>query len=191
MSVWLFVLKGIYDMIITNKLGVILGEYLRLRLGQELADQGHRLSGELVSSLEYKVQTSANGLTLDFFASEYGVYLNEGVPANRIPYTAKRRGSGGRGTSAYIQGLIRYVQRRMGLRGKEGVSVAFAIARKHKREGMPTAASYRFSKNTRRTGWVDQIIEQSEERISEIVQEWVGNELEILISNYIQQAKAA
>lgn len=178
-------------MIATNKLGVILGEYLRQRLGRELADQGHRLSGELVSSLEYKVQTTANGLTLDFFASEYGVYLNAGVPANRIPYTAGRRGSGGRGTSAYIQGLIRYVQRRMGLRGKEGVSVAFAIARKHKREGMPTAASYRFSNNARRTGWVDVILEQSEGRINEIVQEWIGNELELLISNYVAQKQAA
>jgi hypothetical protein len=178
-------------MIVNTQLGVILGEYLRTRLGQELLQQGHRLTGELISSIEYKIQTTANGLTLDFFASEYGSFLNTGVPAARIPYTPGRRGGKSGGTSAYIQGLIRYVQRRMGLRGKEGISAAFAIARKHKKEGMPTAASYRFSSNSRRTGWVDIILEQNEQKINDIVQDWVGSELELLVSNFIQQKKAA
>ena len=177
-------------MIANTQLGAVLGEYLRNRLGQELLAQGHRLTGELISSLEYKIQTTANGLTLDFFASEYGTYLNTGVPASRIPYTPGRRGGGG-GTSAYIQGLIRYTQRRMGLRGKEAVSAAFAIARKHKREGMPTRASFRFSSNNRRTGWVDIILEQDEQKINDIVQDWVGRELELLVSNFIAQKKAA
>lgn len=175
-------------MLVNAQLGTVLGEYLRNRLGQELLAQGHRLTSELISSIEYKVQTSANGLTLDFFASEYGTYLNTGVPANRIPYSPGRRGGG---TSAYIQGLIRYAQRRMGLRGKEAVSAAFAIARKHKREGMPTRASFQFSSNGRRTGWVDIILEQDEQKINTIVQEWVGRELELLVSNFIAQKKAA
>lgn len=175
-------------MLVNAQLGTVLGEYLRNRLGQELLAQGHRLTSELISSIEYKVQTSANGLTLDFFASEYGTYLNTGVPANRIPYSPGRRGGG---TSAYIQGLIRYTQRRMGLRGKDAVSAAFAIARKHKREGMPTRASFQFSGNGRRTGWVDIILEQDEQKINTIVQEWVGRELELLVSNFIAQKKAA
>lgn len=177
-------------MFVNAQLGTVLGEYLRNRLGKELFAQGHRLTGELISSLEYKVQTAANGLTLDFFASEYGAYLNTGVPANRIPYSPGRRGGGG-GTSAYIQGLIRYTQRRMGLRGKEAVSAAFAIARKHKREGMPTRASFQFSSNSRRTGWVDIILDEDEQKINTIVQEWVGRELELLVSNFIAQKKAA
>ncbi len=169
-----------------DRLGKILGEYLVLKLGQELRDQGHSLTGELITSLEYRVRTTAGSVVVEFLSNEYGAYLNTGVSSSRIPYTpgGKRRG----GQSKYIQGLIRYVERRMGLRGREAVGVAFAIARAHKREGMPTRASYRFSKNGRRTGWVDVILKQESDEIERQVREFVGRELEILFLNFIKQA---
>lgn len=171
------------------KLGIILGDYLVQKLGQELRDQGHSLTGDLITSLEYRVRETATGVTVEFIANQYGEYLNTGVSASRIPYTPRgpRRG----GTSQYIQALIRYVERRMGLRGKEATGVAFAIARAHKREGMPTRASYRFSKNNRRTGWVDVVLKQEENKIQETVTEFVGRELEALFVNFIAQRQAA
>jgi len=169
-----------------DRLGKILGEYLVIKLGQELREQGHSLTGALIESLEYRVRSFAGRMVVEFLSNDYGAYLNAGVPASRIPYTAggKRRG----GKSLYIQGLIRYVERRMGLRGREAVGVAFAIARAHKREGMPTRGSYQYSRNGRRTGWVDVILKQEEQEIERQVREFVGREMEILISNFIKQA---
>ena len=69
------------------------------------------------------------GYVLDYMAT-----INTGVTASRIPYS---RGSGAR-SSQYIQGLTNYVKRRMGKSDKEAKSIAFAIASKHKKEGMPT-----------------------------------------------------
>lgn len=169
-----------------DRLGKILGDYLILKLGQELKEQGHNLTGDLIASLEYRVRSFAGRMVVEFLSNDYGAYLNTGVPASRIPYTpgGKRRG----GKSQYIQGLIRYVERRMGLRGREAVGVAFAIARAHKREGMPTRASFRFSSNQRRTGWVDVILKQEEQEIEGQVRDFVGRELEILFTNFIKQA---
>lgn len=169
-----------------SKLADILGQFLVLKLGKELADQGHRLTGSLIESLEYKVREKTAGVVVEFFVNEYGVYLNNGIPASRIPYTpgGKRRG----GTSQYIQALIRYVERRMGLRGKEATGVAFAIARAHKREGMPTRGSFRYSKNGRRTGWVDAVLAEQAGVIDEMITEFMGRELNTLISNFIKQA---
>lgn len=170
------------------KLGHILGDYLVQRLGRELRDQGHSLTGDLIQSLEYKVRENATGVGIDFLANQYGEYLNTGVPASRIPY--KPGGPKRGGTSKYIQALIRYVERRMGLRGKEATGVAFAIARRHSREGMPTRASYRFSKNSRRTGWVDVVIENETEKIEQTVTEFVGRELEALFFKFVTQKAA-
>jgi hypothetical protein len=171
-----------------DKLGKVLGDYLRIKLGQELRDQGHNLTGDLITSLEYRVRTTVGGIIVEFLSNNYGAYLNTGIPAYRIPYTpgGRRRG----GTSMYIQGLIRYVERRIGLRGREAVGVAFAIARAHKREGMPTQASHRFSKNGRRTGWIDAVLKGEEKEIDRQVREFVGRELDVLFSNFFKQATA-
>jgi len=169
-----------------DKLGKVLGDYLIVKLGQELRDQGHNLTGDLIGSLEYRVRSSTGKMVVEFLANDYGVYLNTGVSASRIPHSPRGRRRGG--TSLYIQGLIRYAERRMGLRGREAVGVAFAIARAHKREGMPTSASYRYSKNKRRTGWVDAILKQEEAEIERVVREFVGRELDILLTNFIRQA---
>ena len=53
-----------------DKLGTILGDYLVLKLGQELTDQGHKLTGALIASLEYRIRTTATGMTVDFLANE-------------------------------------------------------------------------------------------------------------------------
>lgn len=165
-----------------DRIGAVLGDYLKTRLAAEFIAQGHNLTGALVASLEAQVVTQANAVVLRMLANDYGVALNNGVPASRIPYTPPppRRG----GQSAYIQALIAYAQRRMNLRGKEATSAAFAIARKHAREGMPTRSSYAFSQNGRRTGWVDAVLEAEESQLSALVEQWAEAQIEILITNF-------
>lgn len=164
----------------------VIGDYILMRLRREIKDQGHELTGSLSKSLEYVVETTVGGLVLNFYGNDYGEPLNTGVTAARIPYTP---GKARAPVSKYIQGLIRFVELRMSLRGKEAVGVAFAIARKHKREGMPTRGSFRFSTNGRRTRWVDAVIEDDRAKLDEFIAEQVQKEFEVLISNYVAQIK--
>lgn len=171
-------------MVDAQTVGKVIGEYLRSRLMIELREQGHNLSGALVGSIAHQVQVQANSISIRFEANDYGLIVNSGVPAERIPYTPGRRS--GAKTSRYIQALISYAQRRMGLVGREATSAAFAIARKHAREGMPTRGSYRYSSNGRRTGWIDQIVDQEPEFIEKTVTEWVEHEITILIQKAVK-----
>lgn len=165
-----------------SRLGTTIGDYLIFKLGRELVDQGHRLSGDLIRSLEFKVRTQAANLVIDFLSNEYGEELNTGVPASKIPrYPSVEY-------LRLVQALTRYATRRMGLRGKAAKRAGHAIVRAWQREGKPTRASYRFSKNGRRTGWVDYTLLNEEDTISEFVEDFVGVELEILITDFVKQA---
>jgi hypothetical protein len=172
----------------SDRLSKTLGDYLIGKLRVEFVQQGHNLSGSLITSLEVVVDVVPGGIRLQFLANDYGVILNNGTPPERIPYspTPARRG----GTSKYIQALIRYAQRRMQLRGKEATSAAFAIARKQKKEGMPIKGSSRFSKNGRRTGWVDAVLDANEVEALRIVQDWAVRETELLIENFTKNVAA-
>ena len=131
-------------------------EELRKRLVVELQRQGHRLTGALEDSIQYDVTSDVDTITAVMTALDYGLVVEFGVPASRIPFGGK--GSGG-GTSKYIQGLVRFFELR-GLESREALSAAFATARVHKREGMPSRGSYAFSENGRRTGFVQNTLEQ-------------------------------
>ena len=159
-----------------------IGDYLLFKLGKELTDQGHRLSGNLIRSLEYKVRTKTQDLILEFLANEYGEELNTGVPASKIPRYPSLE------YLRLVRDLARYATQRMGLRGKAAKSAGHAIVRAWQREGKPTRASYRFSKNGRRTGWVDYTLLNEEETINEFIEDFVGRELELLITEFIKQA---
>ncbi|MEP7197261.1 MAG: hypothetical protein ABI851_12135 [Saprospiraceae bacterium] len=113
----------------------------------EIIDQGHVLTGTLRDSIEQTGIHAANGSIEAFVSLEsyYGI-LDQGVKSNRIPY---ERGSG-RKSSKYIDGLIKFWMIKKGLSHSEAKSAAFALANKHKKEGMPTQSSWQYSKNGRR-----------------------------------------
>lgn len=150
-------------------------ERLRDDLRKELKAQGHNLTGRLSESLEYDIETRPGFVIASMECEDYGLVMEFGVPAERIPYTP---GSGGGGTSKYIQGLIRFWNLK-GVTGREGVRAAFATAAKHKREGMPTRASFAFSSTGARTGFASTVIERDLELIGRILEEKTGATLEI------------
>lgn len=118
----------------------------------ELAAQGHRATGKGIASLEGLV-TSDNleKLVGVIMANDYLIPVDTGVPASRVPFGS---GSPG-GNSKYIQGLLDWVGViKPGLAEKKKISFVFAIARAHKREGIPTRASVRFARNGRRKNWI-------------------------------------
>jgi exonuclease V gamma subunit len=105
---------------------------------------------------------------------------NSGVTAARIPYTP----NSGRPPSKYISGLIDYVQRRMGKSEKEAKSIAFAIASKHKKEGMPTKTSARFSKTGKRTGFIEQALDKNSAKFIELIENAITFSVEATIESY-------
>jgi len=128
------------------------GNFMADALRMEAKMQGHRLTGKLERSIEAVVRKKLGEWEIDLLHEKYGTYQNTGVPASSIPYSP---GSGAK-SSKYITALIRWVQLRGIAPGFAGAKrIAFAIATAHKREGMPTKRSYRFSNNGRRTGWID------------------------------------
>jgi len=123
-------------------------------ISEEWRRQGHDLTGAFTKGLTYKVDENQNEININIYDNTergYGVILNKGVPAANIPYSP---GSGAR-SSRYIAGLANYAKLRMGADDKTALSIAFAIAAKHKREGMPLPGTVRYSSTGKRTQFVE------------------------------------
>jgi len=148
----------------------------------EWRNQGHNLTGKAVSEMETLVIQTAKGYTIEGYLNDYMAYLNTGIPANRIPYSP---GSGAR-RSKYIEGLQRYAKMRMGASDKEALSIAFAIASKHKREGMPTRGSARFSNTGKRTGFVEEALKGKEAEFEALILQWVEMAFNVYFDNFIK-----
>lgn len=152
---------------------------LQYRLRKRLQQQGHSLTGALENSLDYEVVYENENWIGRMFAADYGVFVEFGVSSKKIPYTPGR-GRGGK--SEYIQGLIRFWEAR-GLNQREAISAAFATANVHKREGMPTRASFSYTRTGTRTGFVTEVLEESDEDIRQLIRgDFEGVALEIITS---------
>jgi hypothetical protein len=109
-----------------------IGETINRAIIAKWIEKGHHLSGVFESKLRYEI-TEGNPILIEGFGQHYAKYMERGVKAANVPFTPP---SGRGGKSAYIEGLARYAEARMGLSGKEALGAAFAIAHKHKRLGI-------------------------------------------------------
>lgn len=114
----------------------------------ELAAQGHKASGKLIDSLEYKVdETFFDGLSAAIMVEDYGRYVDTGTKPHLPPVSA-------------LIDWARYVQPSMS--DKERRSFAFAVRANMGKVGTPSSGSFAFSKNGRRTDWINEGIEKQE-----------------------------
>lgn len=158
---------------------------LQAALRDELANQGHILTGNLSDSIMFEVSADGREIAGQMFFSDYGVFVNVGVTADRIPFGG-RRGKGG--TSAYIQGLIEFWENR-GLSGREAIGAAFATAHVHKREGMPSRASYKYSQTGKRIGFVQDAVESRIANIEARLAEKFSATLQFEIADAVRSLK--
>ena len=98
--------------------------------------QGHYLTGKMEQSLTASTQKEGNADVMEGTAISYTKFVNEGFPAASASFKQ-------------MPFLIEYFKLR-GLPEKEAVGAAAATIRVWQRDGMPTAASSRFSKNQKR-----------------------------------------
>lgn len=155
---------------------------LQTALRDELAAQGHVLTGKLSDSIMFEMSANGNEIVGQMFVADYGVFVNVGVTADRIPFGGR---SGKGGTSQYIQGLISFWESR-GLSGREAIGAAFATAHVHAREGMPSRESYRYSSNGERLGFVQDALESRIARIEKTLSEKFSATLEFEIADAVR-----
>jgi len=149
---------------------------LQKQLRESSTAQGHRLTGKLENSIQFTVEPGSGSVVGTMYMEDYGTFVEVGVKADRIPYG---KGGGKRGgTSLYIQGLISFWEHR-GLSGREAVGAAFATAKVHAREGMPTRASSRFSSTGERTGFIRTVLQKEAPGIAKDIEEKFGAKLEL------------
>jgi hypothetical protein len=74
---------------------------------------------------------------------------------------------------------------------KEALGIAFAIASKHKREGMPTRSSARFSQTGKRTGFIETALDALMPQIEEAIREELAivweNEIETMFKSILNR----
>lgn len=160
---------------------------LQRKLQKELQQQGHVLTGALRDSIQYSIKYSA-GITAgtviaEMTALDYGMIVEVGVPANKIPYGG-RTGKGG--TSKYIQGLVRFWQIKKGLGEREALRAAFATAAVHKREGMPSRGSYGYARNGERKNWIKNTLANNLEQVQRVLKNEVNVTLTIMMGDELE-----
>jgi hypothetical protein len=163
-------------------------EHLQQVISEVLMDeweaQGHKMTGDVVKEIDYQVKFNTNNIILSGLMFPYGSIQAAGITASRIPYGG-RTGRGGK--SAYISALQDYVKKRMGITDeKKSKSIAFAIATEHKKKGMPTDGSFRFSKNGRRKDWIEFALQSDKvtEAISEMAEGIITANIDVMITNW-------
>jgi hypothetical protein len=149
-------------------------------VANEWRAQGHELSGSAVKQMETVIREEIATIVIEGYIPDYMAINNSGVTADRIPYYP----NSGRKTSKYIDGLIDYVKRRMGKSDKEAKGIAFAIASKHKKEGMPTKGSVRFSTTGKRTGFIEQALDKNSPKFIELIKNAITFSVEATIESY-------
>lgn len=127
----------------------------------EFKKQGHSLTGKTENSFEVNVQEFGGVTVARVFVSEVALYQNYGVKAEKIPF---RLGSGAK-SSKFVEGLIQFWKLRKGLDDKEALSAAIATARKHKKEGMHTNDSLKYSQTGERINSLNNRFKTIEQQI--------------------------
>jgi len=161
---------------IYQRLGDEIGEVVKKAVKQAFIIQGRTLTGALVNSIDYSVNATVTSAYIEFTLLDYGMILNFGVPANRIPFSP---GSGAK-SSKYIDGLKLYAKLRFNANDKEAERIAFAIARKHKKFGMPL---------DKKTGAVEKGLEESKEEVEALINEALTQVINVMFLSSFAEVK--
>ena len=161
-----------------------IAEHLINELAKEITNQGHRGTGKLINSLRHEIKQEGNDSYMRIFANYYAKFVANGVGASKIPYT---RGSGKK-TSKYIDALTNWVVEVLHKTpDAKARSIAFAIANAHKKQGMPTTNSYRYSNNGRRLNFIQYVLNENRAFIKEEIQKEYGKTIRAKISNIVKK----
>jgi hypothetical protein len=160
----------------------ILLENLAALLVQEMQQQiriaNHVMTGSLEESVESRILSTITGRKIEIWLNDYGIALDQGVPPENIPFTGP---SGRGGRSKYIEGLQRFAQLKLGITdNRKSLGIAFAIAKKHKKVGMPVAGPTKFIQKT---------IDATDADIERFAEDWAQAIFEAQINAIIENIR--
>ena len=162
-----------------NELLNNLAELLKEEMRQQLKIANHIMTGALSESIESRILSTIEGRKIEIWLNSYGIALDQGVPPDRIPFT-EPSGRGGR--SKYIEGLQRFAQLKLGVTdNRKSLGIAFAIARKHKKVGMPVKGPTQFIQKT---------LEATEDEIIRFAEDWAEAIFQAKIDSIIENIRA-
>ena len=152
-------MSGLLNRLIMGRVGGAMS-VLRDNYRNELMLQGHKATGNLYDSVDYKLSDEGNKITGTLYALSYSKHLE---------YPVKFKGV----SRGQIEGLFRWWKVR-GLGEKEAMRAAWATAVKHVREGMPTANAYRYSQTGERTRSLATTIDKTRATLEKIIDFEIG-----------------
>lgn len=162
-----------------NELLNNLAELLKEEMRQQLKIANHIMTGDLVESIESRILSTIEGRKIEIWLNSYGIALDQGVPPDRIPFS-EPSGRGGR--SKYIEGLQRFAQLKLGVTdNRKSLGIAFAIARKHKKVGMPVKGPTQFIQKT---------LDATEDDIIRFAEDWAEAIFQAKIDSIIENIRA-
>lgn len=145
---------------------------------QQIKIANHIMTGSLADSVESMILNTITGRKIEIWLNDYGIALDQGVPPERIPFTDP---SGRGGRSKYIEGLQRFAQLKLGVTDqRESLSIAFAIAKKHKKVGMPVAGPTKF---------IEKTIDATDADIQKFAEDWAEAIFEAHINAIIENVR--
>lgn len=127
---------------------------------EELDNQNHNATGALSKSIKSKITVFPEGAKGEVSTYLYGGAVNFGVPATKFRFGGRK----------HIKALVKWIGDK-GITPAKGSSAmhikkfAWAIAKKHAKEGIPTRESYKFSRNGKRLGFMTDALTVAEEAI--------------------------
>jgi len=138
--------------------------YLKADIKQQLLDDGHRATGELIESIETIVSKGSNVFTIEGYMGKQGLFIISG------------RQPGAKGIP--IQALVDYLNNKNFGRGiDETRGVAFHIQKRIKKEGIKP------------DDFIEKVFEKDKDLISQKLNDAAYNALNISLTNLINNAK--
>ena len=139
-----------------------IGRKINEAIIKEWQAQRHTLTGSLEASMRegdsVKVTQDGGNIIVEGYGRHYWKFINFGVTPQQIKWPFAK---------ARILGLTGYLKLKLGLGDKEARGMAYAVATKHKREGMPQPFETR-------TKFVDKALENITPELDKILEQQIG-----------------
>lgn len=167
-------------------------KFIAEAIRKELIDQGHYIApGGLSDDIATKVAENIDSVELQVYMRNYAQFINRGVRPENIPFSGVApRGQGKGSKSAYIQGLIRWGERR-GFDDPKGAAfaIAFTQSKAGAGEGMPTrnSQSSEFTKTGARTAFIEEMEKKNISQITAMINSLQGESVNLHITNLIKK----
>lgn len=144
-------------------------DYIREKLREKLIAQDHVATKRLYNSIDVAVEETVSGWKLVGSNLFYGNIQDRGLrPGVYVP----------------IPALIAWIRaKRINLRGKKELSVAFAIRQSIYRNGTPTDG------NPNKKRWISSTLEEEESEIQRRIQQALAIEVQLLFQNMIEKTQ--